>query len=89
MAFTAKADCLFLRKDQVGNQDAVIDLGMTFYAAYILKVQGLIGQPVMRLHDVDLFTFRKEFELGIIPMTGEADGIIIAYGGLQILSIPH
>ena len=73
MAIPAIANGHLLWLNQMGNQDTVVDPGMTFYAPDILKMQRFIWQPVMGLHDV-------MFSLVLISMTGKANGIIICNG---------
>jgi hypothetical protein len=88
MALTAEPYRLFLWLDQMGYEDAVIDLCMAFYAPDILEMQGLVRQPVMRLHDVYAFPVGQQLELVKIGMAGKADSVVIGNGGFQILRIP-
>jgi hypothetical protein len=88
MTFTANTNGLFFRQHKMGDQDGIVDLGMAFYATYILKMKCLVWQPVMGLNDIDAFPVGQQLKLVKIRVAGEAYCIIISNGGGQVISIP-
>jgi hypothetical protein len=88
MTFIAILYCFFLWQYKVGHQYTVIDLGMAFNTADMLKMKSLVGKPVMGLYDIDAVPVSKQLELVEISMTGQTDSIVIGYGLGQVLCIP-
>ena len=52
---------------------------MTLYAADILKVAGLVGEPVMFGNDIGFFVVADELKFIDIVMTAKANIVVVSY----------
>jgi len=89
MAFRAILHCLALGQDLVRDQNGIIYFCMALDAPDALEVSGLIGQPVMTIHDDNFLPVGEQGEAVKVGMTPQAHVVIIEDGFCQVFRVPH